>query len=202
MAFALVAAQASLPAIPDIADGRSLVLAAFSALAMVVGSQVAFVAGSLSALRALRRRRTTALPGEEVALLRRRIAVACAAGAVTAAGSALYAFNVWNFVPRWWSVLALATTGATLVPLAACAVVLARISSITVSKPGSAHGLSADLGPLARPALIGAAAVLAMLVATSVLERSLAEGALRAAFEAFAFAVCFFAFRRPLALTG
>jgi hypothetical protein len=201
-AIVLFVAQVSLPTIPDITDGRSLVLAALSALAMVIGSQVAFVSGTLAALRALRRKRVTALPAEEVALLRRRIAVACAAGAVTAAGSALYAFNVWNFVPRWWSVLAVASAGAAVVPLAACAVAFARASSITVSKPGSAGGLSADLGALARPWLIGGSAVLAMLIATSVLEGSLVEGALRAGFEAVAFSACFFAFRRPLALTG
>jgi hypothetical protein len=118
------------------------------------------------------------------------------------AGSALYAFNVWNFVPRWWATLAFATAGAAVIPLAACAVAYVRAAPLTLARSGTAGGLSADLGPLARPRLIGSAAVLTMLVATSVLEGSLVQGVLRAAFEAVAFTACFFAFRRPLALTG
>jgi hypothetical protein len=74
-------------------------------------------------------------------------------------------------------------------------------SPVTVSQKEAARGLSADLGPLARPWLIGAAAVGTMLLATSILERSVVEGALRGGFEAILFVGCFLALRRPLALT-
>jgi hypothetical protein len=43
--------------------------------------------------------------------------------------------------------------------------------------------------------------VVAMLAGTSVLEGSAIEGLIRAAFEGALFAVCFVAFRRPLALS-
>jgi hypothetical protein len=74
-------------------------------------------------------------------------------------------------------------------------------SSITVSQEEAARGLGADLGPFARPWLIGGAAVATMLVATSILEGSVVEGALRGGFEAMLFVGCFLALRRPLALT-
>jgi hypothetical protein len=195
-AIVLFVAQALLPTIPDIADGRSLVLAGLSTLAMVVGAQVAFAAGCLAALRVLR------FGGaHEVGLVRRRIAVALGAGTVTAAGSALYAVNFWGVVPQWWAAFAVACAGAAALPLAGAAFAFARAGRLAVSRD-AARGLSADLGPLARPGLIGAAAVVAMLVATSVFEGALVEGVLRAGFEAVAFTACFFALRRPLALTG
>jgi len=57
-------------------------------------------------------------------------------------------------------------------------------------------------GRLPGPGAIGAAAGLAMLAATSIVEGSLVAGVLRAGFEAVAFAACFVTFRRYLALTG
>jgi hypothetical protein len=197
VAFAVGIPQLTLPTVPDIAGGRSLLLVAPATLAMVIGAQVAFAAGCLAALRALR------FGGaHDVPLIRRRIAVALAAGSVTAAGSALYAVNFWRVVPHWWGLLAVASAVAAAVPLAAAAAAYARTSGLAVSSTAPARGLSADLGPLARPWLIGGAAVLAMLVATSVLEGSVIAGTIRAAFEAALFAVCFGALRRPLALTA
>jgi hypothetical protein len=197
VAFAVGVPQLTLPTVPDIAGGRSLWLVGLATLAMVIGAQVAFAAGCLAALRAAR------LAGpQDVPLVRRRIAVALAAGAATAAGSALYAVNFWGVVPDWWAVLAVAAAAAAAVPLAASAIAQARAGGIVVSGTTPPRGLDADLGPLARPWLIGTAAALAMLVATSVLESSVLAGAIRAAFEAALFAVCFVAFRRRLALTA
>jgi hypothetical protein len=192
----VVVPQLILPTMPDITGGHSTLLMGTATFAMIVGAQVAFAAGCLAALRALR-----FAGAHEVGLVRRRIAVALGAGAVTATGSALYAVNFWGVVPHWWAVLAVACAGAAALPLAGAAFAFARAGRVAVSRD-AARGLSADLGLFARPAPIGAAAVLAMLVATSVLEGSLVEGALRAGFEAFAFTACFFTFRRPLALTG
>jgi hypothetical protein len=197
VAFAVGIPLLTLPTVPDIAGGRSLLLVAPATLAMVIGAQVAFAAGCLAALRALRFGGT-----HDVALIRGRIAVALAAGSVTAAGSALYAVNFWGLVPHWWALLATASAGAAAVPLAAASAAYARTSRIAVSTTASARGLSADLGPLARPWLIGGVAVLAMLVGTSLLEGSVIEGTIRAAFEAALFAACFVAFRRRLGLTA
>jgi hypothetical protein len=196
-AIAVVGAQASLPTIPDIAGGRSLLFAGPATLAMIIGAQIAFAAGCLAGLRGLR------LGGpQEVTLVRRRVVTALGAGALTAAGSALYAVNFWGEVPTWWAVLAVAGAGTAAVSLGTAAFAYARAGSLRVSRRVPARGLSADLGPFARPWLIGAAAALAMLVGTSVAEGSLIEGLIRAAFEAALYATCFVAFRPFLALRG
>jgi hypothetical protein len=195
VALAVAVPQLSLPTVPDIAGGRSLLLAVPAGLAVVLGAQVAFAAGCLAALRALRRPR-------DVELVRRRAVVALAAGAVTAVGSALYAVNFWSLVPEWWAILAVGAAGVAALPLAVSAYACARARRLRVSDTGAAAGLSADLGPLAKPLILGIGVTLLMLAATSVAERSLVEGAIRGAFEGAAFTVCFVALRRPLALTG
>lgn len=196
VALAVGVPQLTLPTVPDIAGGRSLLLVGPATLALVIGSQVAFAAGCLAALRALR------LGGsQDVTLVRRRVAVALGGGALTAAGSAVYAVNFWSIVPGWWAVLAVVCASGAAIPLGATAFASARAGSVRVSQLEPVRGLSADLGPLARPWAIGAAAGLAMLIGTSVLEGSLIEGALRASFETVAFAACFVTLRRFLALT-
>ena len=197
VALAVGLPQLTLPTAPDITGGRSAFLVGPATLAMILGAQVAFAVGCLAALRALRFRGV-----HEVALLRRRIAVALAAGSLTAAGSAIYAVNFWNVVPRWWAILAVSTAAIAAAPLAATAFAFARAGEIQVSRRDMPAGLGADLGPLARPALIGGAATLAMFAATSLVEGSVLEGLIRGAFEACAFAVCFLALRRPLALSS
>lgn len=202
VALALAVPRLFLPTVPDIAGGSSLVLAGFATVTMVVGAQLAFVAGSLAALRAWRLRGARALPAAEVVVLRRRVGVALAGGAATAAGSGLYVVNFWSVVPMWWTAVTLAAAGTAALPIGATAAAQARASSLRPSIAGTPGGLSADLGALGRPGLIGAAAVLAMLVGTSVAEGSLIDGALRAGFEAVAFAACFVSFRRFLVLSG
>lgn len=196
VAVAVVGPQVTLSSVPDIAGGRSIVLVGVAGLALFVGAQVAFAAGCLAAIRALR------LQGPaDVPLVRRRAAVALAAGTATALGSALYAANFHGIVPDWWYSLTLAAAAVATVPLLASAAAFARAAGVRVSRAGPARGLQADLGPLAHPALVGGVATFAMLIGTAVAEGSIVEGALRAAFEAVVFAACFAAFRRPLALS-
>ena len=193
VAAAVAVPQLLSPAAPDIAAGRSLWLALPAMLAVVIGAQVAFAAGCLAGLRALRR-------PQDVEVVRRRTMAAIGAGALAASGSALSAVNFWAVLPRWWCVLTLTAAVAAVLPLAAPALACLRVRPIRVSYSGTG-GLSADLGALARPLLIGAGVTFGMLALTSLAERSLVEGSLRAGFEAVAFAVCFVALRRPLALT-
>ena len=196
VAFAVGVPQVTLPTIPDITSGHSSWLVGPATLAMIVGAQIAFATGCLAALRALR-----FVGVGDVRVVRHRIAVALAAGAATAAGSALYAANFWGIVPDWWAVLAVLSAAAAAIPLAVASLTYARAGGIELLDAAPPRGLKADLGPLARPWLIGAAAALLMLVGTSVAEGSVIEGATRAGFEAAMFAACFIAFRRPLALT-
>jgi hypothetical protein len=197
VAAAVALPQLTLPTVPDITGGRSAFLVIPATLALVVGAQVAFAAGCLAVIRALR------FGGvREVALVRRRTAVALGGGAVTVAGSALYVLNFSDDVPRWWAVLAVGAAGIAAVALGVAVVLLARSRGLVVSRTEAARGLSADLGPLARPALLGTAAACAMFAATALFEQSVVEGLLRGAFEAVAFTLCFTALRRPLALSG
>jgi hypothetical protein len=200
VALAVGGTQAALPSYPDIASGRSPVVAALAGVLVVIGSQIAFAAGSLAALRALRLRRVVAPPAEEVALVRRRTLVGLGAGGAAGLGTALYAVNFWEEVPAWWSGLTLAAAGTALLVVAVAAITSLHSNRVSVSRPGGAEGLAADLGPLADPRLIGAGAVLAMLVLTSTVEGSLFEGLVRATIEAVAFVLCFFAFRDLLGL--
>jgi len=193
VAVAVGVPEVTLPRVPDIFGGRSPLLAAPATLAVVLGAQIAFAAGCLAVLRALRR-------PQDVTLVRRRTAVAVAAGAATALGSALYALNFWDEVPMWWGLLAVGAAATALLPLAAPAAACIRATRLRVSSRDPAPGLAADLGSAASPLAIGGAAVLLILLGTSVAERSLTEGALRGGFEAVAFATCFLALRRPLAL--
>jgi hypothetical protein len=194
VAAAVVLPQLALPRVPDITGGTSTPLVGAATLAMILGAQIAFAAGCLAALRALR------FEGpQDVPLIRRRTVAALAAGSATALGSALYALNFRGVVPSWWSALALAAAAAAALPLAASTAAYVRGGGIAVSG-GSAPGLAADLGPLAHPALIGSTAIFVVLAGTAVAESSIVEGAIRAAFEGVAFVVCFLALRRPLAL--
>jgi hypothetical protein len=129
----------------------------------------------------------------------RRFARTLVAGAATALGTVLYAVNFHGIVPDWWLALALGGAGAAALPLAVSTATYVRGAGLAVSR-GTPRGLAADLGPLAQPTLIGATAISAMLVATSFAERSVVEGAIRAAFEGVAFAASFLALRRFLVL--
>jgi hypothetical protein len=195
VALAVGVPELVLPTVPDIAGGSSLLLAGPATLTVVIGAQIAFAAGCLAAVRALRR-------PDDVALVRRRTAVALGAGALTALGSALYAVNFWAVVPHWWAILAVAAAGAAVLQLAVPAFACVRAGRLRFSRAETVRGLSADLGPLARPLLIGGGATLVVLAGTSVAEGSVVGGVLRAGFEACAFAMCFVALRRSLALTG
>jgi len=72
-AVALVVEQVTLGRVgyPGFNHGYSTALALLALAAVVFGSQVALVAGSLAAWRAVRRRREAVLPAAEIALLRR-----------------------------------------------------------------------------------------------------------------------------------
>jgi hypothetical protein len=200
VACALAATQTVIPTYPDVASGSSPLLAAVSLIFVVVGAQVAFVAGSLGALRALRLRGDVSIAGAEVGVLRRRNAVALGAGAATLAGIALYGINFWGQLPTWVSLLTVVVAGAAVLPLAGAALVHARAAPLVVSVEGEAGGFAADLGPLARPALIGLGAVLAVLAVTWQAEHSFVEGAVRAGAEGIAFVAAYLALGRTLSL--
>jgi hypothetical protein len=202
-AAALVASQVSLGRLsggyPGFDHGFSLALALPAIFATLVGPQVALVAGTLAAWRALRRRREAVLPAAEIALVRRRAQVGLVAGFVTTAGVLLYAVNFIGVLPAWWLVLsAMLATGAT-AALVAARQALAHSSATVVASAGPAGDLFDDI-PLLRAlrgrplALCVSGAITSGVVVTLGewhAEHSLAEGLQRGIFEALALSICF-----------
>ena len=200
-AIALIVEQVTLGRLgyPGFDHGHSTALALIAIAAVVLGSQVALVAGSLAAWRALRRRREAVLPAAEIALLRRRCRVGLSAGLVTTAGLLAYVVNFTAVLPLWWLVLSgTLATGAT-AALVAARQALVRSSSILTLASGPPGDLFDDIPPLRglrvhplRLCLLGALGTgVVVTLAEWHAEHSLAEGLQRGIFEALALSVCF-----------
>ncbi len=155
-----------------------------SALGLVAFGQIAFVAGVLTLVRALRRE----LSGADLRLVHRRAFVALAAGALTCGSLLLYALEL-RPMPGWWTRLAVVGAAASFVPLAAATFAVVRAARIAPVPVGVAVGLSGDLPrPLQRHAAgvlvsLGLLAVGFATVSGAVLESSGVEGLLRGAIE-------------------
>jgi hypothetical protein len=203
-------------AAPDVTSGRTAVLGIAAAAGMILLPQVAFVAGCLAALQAWRIRRRPTVAAE-LALLRRRSAVALTAGAASAAALALYAFELGSHLAGWWMPLAIALCAAAVVALTTAAVRLRGSAQIVAPAQGPAGDVFDDLSALldrvafvrperlrARAAAVVAGAAVLICFAT-VAARWRAEGdpgsgLAAGALETIAFVACYFALRRPLAL--
>jgi hypothetical protein len=200
-ALALVAGQLTIAAAggyPGYNSGLSTALAVPTILTILIAPQVALVAGSLAALRALRTRGSRRLPDAEVALIRRRSAVAVGTGLATCAAMVLYATDHTQQMAGWWVALQLGLAAAAALALTVVAA-QARGGRHTVGAvPGPSGGIVDDVPPLAHiathPRAACAAAVLLAGTAGTVLgavaERSLIEGLERGTFEAIVVAVC------------
>ena len=200
-ALALVAGQLTIaPAggYPGDNSGLSTALAIPTILTILIAPQIALVAGSLAALRALRTRARRRLPDAEVALIRRRSTIAIGAGLATCAALLLYAADHTQQMAGWWIALqaGLAATAALALIVVA---VQARQSRHTVGAvPGPSGGIVDDVPPLAlvaaHPRAAGAATAISAGVVGTVLggvgERSLVEGLERGTFEAIVVGVC------------
>jgi hypothetical protein len=180
-AGALLAASVSL----SLAGGypvRTGLLVALSGLGVAGFAQVALVAGVLALVRGVR--------GEaagDLRLAQRRALVALAAGSVVAVSLAVHGLAVQP-MPLWWHALTVAAALATLPALAAAA--WAAHGAVVLTPAAPAEGFGADLPPALRRrsplvlALLGVAAVGAVVLQGIVGEHSLAEGVVRGALEA------------------
>jgi hypothetical protein len=206
-AIALASSQLALDragGYPGFDHGLSLALAIPALLCMLIAPQVALVAGLLGLQRALRRRRPSALPAPEVALIGRRSLVALAAGIATSAGLLLYVLDFSLLLPTWWLLLVGGLAALALVALMVVARGLRSCVAITVSPGGAPTDVFDELAllrPLAsRPWLLGAGgSVLVGALATLLAwhaESSLLEGLERGAFEGLAAAIGFAALGR------
>ena len=186
---------------PGFTNGLSVVLFMPAALGMLIAPQVALVAGTLAALRAVRRRRARVLPAAEIALIRRRAWVGLGAGFATVAGLELYVVDSSSVLPAWWLALVGGLAAVAGVTLLGASRTLAGAEAVVSGTSGQAGDISEDL-PLTgwqwlrrRPWRLGMIASLTVAVVMTVFqahaEHSLIEGIQRGVFEGLAAAAGF-----------
>lgn len=156
-----------------LAFGILFVLEQPANVATVFGTQLAFVGGTLAALRAWRIRRALVVPGAQATMLLRRAALATCGAALTAAG--LFPASV-----------AVASLGCASVLVSAVALV--RALRLRPVADGQAAGdLATDLGLGESPwrlALLIAGAVALCIAAAGVVQDDPFDGLLRAVLDA------------------
>jgi len=207
-ALALAVSQLTLGGVgyPGFDHGLSAALSLPAILTLVIGAQVALVAGTLAAWRALRRRREPVLPGAELALLTRRSRVALGGGFAVAAALALYVVDFATTLPVWWLVLSGGLALGSVAILAAAWRSVSLGAETLVHLAGAAGDLYEDLPPLralrGHPWRLWGAATVACGTAMTLFEwhaeRSLSEGLQRGIAEALFFSVCFAALGRAV----
>lgn len=193
---------------PGYSNGISTLLFFPAIVGMVVAPQVALVAGTLAAWRAVRRRRVASLPAEEIALIHRRVRIALAAGFATMAGLELYVLDFSERLPAWWLGLIGGLAAVAGFGLFAAARTLVRARAIVSGTAGQAGDVYDDLPVIGsrwlrtRPWLLGLVASLAVGIALGAFEahaeHSVFEGIQRGSFEAIAAAIGFVALGRAI----
>jgi hypothetical protein len=186
---------------PGFSNGLSLALFVPAALGMLIAPQIALVAGSLAALRAVRRRRARTLPAAELALIRRRAWVGLGAGIATVAGLELYVADFSSVLPGWWLALVGGLAAVAGAALLVASLRLARAGAILTRTGGWAGDVFDDLPAIrwpwlrAHPWRLGIIASLIVAVAMTMLgwhaEHSLIEGVERGVLEGLAAAAGF-----------
>ena len=178
-------------------------LGALALAALVVAPQVAFVAGALALVRALRRRGRV-MPTAELAVLRRRTLVALAAGAVTMGALALYAYEFAPSLAGWWTTATYISATAAAVLVAAAFIPALGATRLRPQLAGPAGDVFDDLGfghgdPWRLARWTAAAAGAAVWVA-GIVQGDPLDGLLRGVFEAGACFAGFAALGRYLGL--
>jgi uncharacterized membrane protein YbhN (UPF0104 family) len=158
------------------------------------GGQVAFAAGVLAALRAVRRCDLKVVVREEAIVIRRRTMVAMLAGLVCVVGLALVALEA-SHAAGWWRALGLASAGAGALAIAAAFLPLSSALEVLPLTSGSRGDIFDDLGWLTPPPLRGrpwrlavivAAAIAAVIAAAGVIHSDPYDGLARGLLDGFA----------------
>jgi hypothetical protein len=168
--------------------GRRGPLVALGGLAIILGGQVAFVAGVLALWLFVG-------GSGELRLVQRRMRVALAAAALAAAGEALDAVALRPVFPAWWFALATSVTAASSIGLVGSWRALRRAGALTPRAPVAAAGL-----PLWFVLGSGLTVIAVMTIGTAHAERSWIEGMIRGVLEGTAFVCGFFVLGRFLGL--
>jgi hypothetical protein len=134
--------------------------------AVILGTQLAFVGGTLAALRTWRLRREASVTAAGATVVLRRAALGLAGGLLTVGGIAVGAAQVPPHVASWFAPLAYATAAVGAVALAAAAAALGDAWRLRPIAAGAAAGdLESDLGPLVPARLRGSPWRLALAIA-------------------------------------
>jgi hypothetical protein len=161
----------------------------------VLAPQLAFVAGSLAALRAYRRRDARVLARDESVVLARRAGLGLLAGLATMAGLALLAVEYHHALAAWWTTLALSAAGVGAVALLGATPVVGSAWRLLPVAGGNAGDIFDDVGALTPTGLRGRpwkfALAVAGIVALAITLVGVAQsdgfdGALRGVLDALA----------------
>jgi hypothetical protein len=149
--------------------------------AVIFGTQIAFVGGTLALLRAYRLRDAAAVPGSQARVLLRRSALGLAGGLLTVVGILAGALQVPGHVTSWYVSFAYATAGIGVLTLLLAGITLMRAARLQPVTPGAAQGdLESDLGPLVPNPLRGGpwriAVSIAALVALCIALAGIVQG--------------------------
>ncbi len=152
-AVALVVSQVALGRLgyPGFDHGLSLGLFFPGLIGIFIAPQVALVAGTLAAVRCLRRRRAPRLAAAEIALIRRRAWIALGAGLATVVGLELHVIDFVRVLPAWWLTLTATLAAIAGLALLTAARELRSGGTVTSAATGPAGDVFDDL-PLIRSA--------------------------------------------------
>jgi hypothetical protein len=183
---------------PDLFSAQHEAVGLAATVGLVLFPQIAFVAGCLALLRALRLRGVSTLSSEELHVIRQRAAVALAAGGLT-----VMAMGVWTVEYRaaaWLLMPALLAA----VPLGVGAVALTGAWRPQAVAGGPAGDVFTDIGfrldPWPFAALFAAVVGALAFGAGWVAEGDPGSGLVRGGFEGIAVLACFIVLGRRLAL--
>ena len=147
--------------------GASL-LGRLARIVAILAPQVAFVAGLLAALRALRRRRARVIPGLEATMIVRRAAVGTVFGLATMVSLGVIALEFHRQVPSAWYTLALFASAIGTLSLLTALPALRAAARLRPAASGPAGDIFDDVGPWVPAALEGHPWRLAVTVASVV----------------------------------
>jgi hypothetical protein len=181
-------------------------------LGVTVAPQVALVAGTLAAWRALLRRGAVSLPAAELALIARRTRVALLAGLLTMLGLELYVVNFVARFPVWYEIVVAGLAAVAAAGLVVAWRVVSHAGTVLSTAAGPPGDVFDDLPVIGwtwlrrRTWLLGAGASLlvaaAMTAGTGHAEKSLAEGLQRGVAEGVAAALGFLVLGRAIGVNA
>ncbi len=120
-----------------------------------IGAQLAFVAGTLAALRAFRHRHDRVLARAQSTVIARRAAVGLAAGLATMIGAAIVIVEYRNALPNSLQTLGFGAAAVGAAALAAAAPSVVSAARLRTTAPGEPEDLLDDLGPTVTAVLRG-----------------------------------------------